>query len=108
MQIFIRLLTGRTLTLEVESDTTICEVKQMIQDKDGTPPDQIRLIFAGKQLESCFPTPPCTGRCRRLGDYNIQKESTLSWVLRLRGGPSVTFSTQSYIVSPSIFGSFCK
>jgi ubiquitin len=108
MQIFVKTLTGKTLTLEVESRTTICEVKLMIQDKEGTPPDQIRLIFAGKQLESCIPTPPCTGSCRTLADYNIQKENTISWVLRLRGGPPVTFSTQSYIVSPSIFGTFCK
>jgi hypothetical protein len=106
MQIFIRTISGKTLTLYVEDGTTICEVKQMIQDKEGIPPDQIRLIYAGKQLESCIPTPPCTGGCRTLGDYNIPKESNLSLVLRLRAGP--TFSTQSYIVSPSIFGTFCK
>ena len=105
-EIFVKTISCKTLTLYVEDDTTICEVKQKIQDKEGIPPDQIRLIYAGKQLESCNPTPPCTGGCPRLRDYNIGRESTLNMVLRLRAGP--IFSTQSYIVSPSIFGTFCK
>ena len=107
MQIFVKSLTGKTITLEVESTDTIDVIKCKIHDKEGIPPDQQRLVYSGKKIATCVsylfiilcvfvdhcnrhPDVSPAGKQledgRTLADYNVQKESTIHLVLRLRGG----------------------
>mmetsp|Transcript_2136 Transcript_2136/g.2833 ORF Transcript_2136/g.2833 Transcript_2136/m.2833 type:complete len:138 (-) Transcript_2136:15-428(-) len=78
MQLFVKTLTGKTVSLEVDPGDSIETLKHKIQEKEGIPPDQQRIIFGGKQLQ---------GSDKTLGDFDLEEGSTIHLVLRLRGGP---------------------
>lgn len=76
MQVFVKTLSGKTISVECEPDESIESLKEKIMAKEGVPPDQQRIIFGGKQLDAQ----------KNLSDYDIDDDSTLHLVLRLRGG----------------------
>jgi ubiquitin C len=76
MQIFVRTLTGKTMTFEVQANETMQDIKKKIADREGIPPDQQRLLFVGKELKDDT----------TLQDHGIQKESTIHLIMRLPGG----------------------
>ena len=96
--IYIKTLTGRTFTIEAVESDTIEDIKEKVQDVDATPIDQQRLIFAGKQLEND----------RTLAEYNIQRESTIHMVLRLRGGGAPTYYVDDSLLDPKFDYDFTK
>jgi len=88
MHIFVKTFTGKTITLDVESTESTENIKAKIQAKQGIPPEQQRLTYAGKELEYGF----------NLQDYDIQKESTIDLGIRLRGGGCIDLDTILFLL----------
>ena len=86
MQVFVKTPSGATLTLHAEASDTIERLKAQLQDREGMPAEQQRLLFGGRPLQDC----------RTLSDYNIQRECTLHLALRLRGGSGAPLTPQQF------------
>jgi len=87
MQLFVKTLTGKTVSIDVEEGESIEEVKAKIAEKEGIPPEQQRLIFGGQQLQDA----------KTLDDYDVGDDATLHLVLRLRGGTPFSLPITPYL-----------
>ncbi|KAL7490754.1 hypothetical protein ACHAWT_000289 [Skeletonema menzelii] len=94
MQLFVKTLTGKTVSIEVEEGESIEDVKAKIAEKEGIPAEQQRIIFGGQQLQDG----------KTIDDYNIGDDATLHLVLRLRGGAAGVFQVDDSFVQSNLKG----